>query len=385
MELSKRKRSNEQRLKAVQEKKAKLEARYLTINASGVTSTGQRIVFSSDSEGSSTENVERAQRLKLFENDSSESESERERLNLKTKFDGRRGEKLFQLQRKIGHDRRFRVDERFLEEEDEQVECNGSKEAEDELGQQIQREKASSLKIIDSLLGGGCGPRSQLRDREKSIQHTSDTTGYPLLPLRYDPSSATCTELELEYKPDSPLPRDSSDKEPSDDGTPSPLPEVVSTERYYNVSGNLKELFTSSCDEFTFLTDSRDDDSGNESTDHSEPPRTTSTSTPNWVSTLSKLSSRAEDKSEHITGEGINQADSTEPAALTGTKLFFHSCTPSLRNRLDENNFYCSQPLSELKAGWPQRRTIMKQSFRKRRKDAIKLSRKKRKQIRDVD
>ena len=61
------------------------------------------------------------------------------------------------------------------------------------------------------------------------------------------------------------------------------------------------------------------------------------------------------------------------------TRLFFHSSVPKVRNRLEENSFYCSESLSELESNWSQRRMSMKQSFRKRRKAAMKMVKKKRK------
>ena len=59
--------------------------------------------------------------------------------------------------------------------------------------------------------------------------------------------------------------------------------------------------------------------------------------------------------------------------------FFFHSNDNSLRNRLyEENSFHRSKSVEELEEAWPERRTVTKEGMRRRRKDAVKLARKKR-------
>lgn len=58
--------------------------------------------------------------------------------------------------------------------------------------------------------------------------------------------------------------------------------------------------------------------------------------------------------------------------------LFFHCESDALRNRMEDNSFVRSQPLEELEADWPDRRTAMKHSFRKRHKEALKLGKRRR-------
>lgn len=56
--------------------------------------------------------------------------------------------------------------------------------------------------------------------------------------------------------------------------------------------------------------------------------------------------------------------------------FFFHSGCETLRNRVDENSFYRSESFEELQHEWPTKRASMKQSFRRRHKDALKFGRK---------
>ena len=377
MNSNKRKRSNEQRLKAVEEKKARLKSHQLTIKVSnGVTNSNHHMVFTSDSEESSRED---GQKLELFRNENSDgSDSEGEQRNWGDKFEGNRGAQLFQLQHKIGHDVRFRVDKRFLEDEDENMsedEGDSGRETEDDIGEQVQREKANALRIINSLFGGDY---DQLSGGQKPI-----TANYThVLPLRYDPNSDTCAELELGHTPDGSPPQDACSPVREDLDSPntsSPThPDMVSTDKYYNVSEDIKDLFSSSNEQFSFLTEmTRDSDNDDSSMVDDMSPLATAGSSiqPKWIKNINKLSSSSEDEPESAKVTSDQELASADTAAINC--LFFHSSIPRLRNRLDENSFYRSQPLSELESSWPQRRTAMKQSFRKRRKDAMKMAKKK--------
>ena len=389
--VDKRKRSNEQRLRAVEEKREQLKARSLSINVSSSTAgSAQHLLFHSDSEGSSAEDgIEHEQKLELF----GESESEEEEIRLAAKFEGGDGERLFQLQQKIGHDKRFRVDERFLEGEGEGlVEDKGQAEPEDELAQQILQEKTKALKIIGSLLGSGALKQS---DGERSLPMHVHGSKRRLLPARYDPQSSTSAELELDSGSESASERESSMSEeergaPTDDNDKTVLPSsplglvhTPSSERYYNVSEDIKDMFNSQ-EHFSFLAQDGTELDNEEESLASEvlPHPTAISSPPNWIKTVTKLSS-TKDKDGRAESDMAKQEDSdfTVPSCDKGMTFFFHSCSPNLCNRLKENHFYRSQSLSELEEEWPLRRAAMKQSFRKRRKDAIKLARKERKRF----
>lgn len=384
--MSKRQRSTEQRLRAIREKKAQLKARKLSIDVLSAASRGQHVVFASDSDEPETDSVdielatslEHEHKLELFESSSgSELEGEEE---LKANISGDCYGQLTELQLRIGHDKRFRVDHRFLEEEEEEGEGGweegGQAEPEDQLGQQIQQEKANALKIINSLFKGG-----QLQSIPEA-RHSSPMTEYPTLLVRYDPSSSSCAQLELGNKPDSPCQREEqhgSHDPPSDESHPPPAHGHTHTGRYFSVSENIKDLFDSSQGQFNFIADVMDDSDEDRLADNLPPHTSRNTPAPNWIKTVSKLSSDSEGRSEFVADKC--EASSYDASVSSGTKLFFHSLTPSLRNRLDENRFYCTRSLKELEKDWPERRTIMKQSFRRRRTDAVKFTKKRRKNL----
>lgn len=391
MNVSKKERSNEQRLRALGEKKKLLEARKFSINVSSARATSQHLVFDSDSDESVTNDVDPDDtldsKLELF-GKSSSSDSEEE---LGTKFMGDLGGRLFKLQQRIGHDQRFRVDKRFLEDEDGWEEQSHDKaETKDKQREQILQEKANALRIISSLFGGDqTWTKVQASDSKQSLtKHHLLASEYPVLPVRYDPSLPTCAQLEIQPEAGSPSQRElhSSDKggsSPTDDScpqAPSQQCDSISTDRYYSVSEDIKDLFSSSKGQFSFLAEVEDD--SHESSLSSDLPLNTNSAVtaPKWLDTISKHSAESADYGNKIAIADC-QANSSDAASMVRTKLFFHSSTPSLRNRLDENNFYRSESLRDLETDWPQTRTAMKQSFRKRRKDAVKHAKKRRKHL----
>ena len=365
MSQAKKKRSNEQRLKAVQAKKSIIEGRQLRIKVSGGAAPSQHVVFSSDSEMSGKEDGSgHTQKMKLFGADGSsrESDSEQEELDLESKFSRYRSEELFRLQHKIGVDARFKVDDRFLEEEEEgQTHSQG-----DNLAEEFEQEKANALKILSSLFGGTV---AKGRDGSQLSSKYS-------LPVRYDPSSEGCTQLELGHETsdkDGDTSIEDEDDSLSDQPSSTRQPQV-STDRYYDVSLDIKDMFSTSHQQFTFLGEDKAV-SDSESSTKELPPQNSASSAPQWIKNASKLTSG---DAGNVSSEDEERSCTDQPDS-SRTKLFFHSDNPNLCNRLNDNNFYRSQPLSRLEAEWPWKRNAMKQSFRKRRKDAVKLSKKKRK------
>lgn len=118
------------------------------------------------------------------------------------------------------------------------------------------------------------------------------------------------------------------------------------------INTDLKELFSSTdgYKGFSFLTEQEPDSDTTHATQHEPTPTPTS--------------------------------EEQAPANTTQKCFFFHSDSKTLRNRLDENSFHRSSEWAELQEAWPSRRTAMKESFRRRRKDAIRLSRKRRQPFR---
>ena len=395
MSSSRRKRSNEQRLKAVEEKRARLQSRKLTIKASnGVIASNQHTVFTSDSEDS-TPSQDDEHKLELFGEDESEGEGEKEGVNWGERFERERVPELFQLQQKIGHDARFRVDERFRDilppRESEDIASPGEsevseRETEDNIGEQIKREKVNALRIITSMFGGGYAENTELLSGGQKLTSANRTH---MLPQRYDPNSDTCAQLELtQASSRTPPPRLQETRSPEreildspDTDSPSQLQAAaVSSERYYSVGEDIKELFSSSNEKFSFLTDIDRDSDGNDSSMDCNSLSNSKSAAPKWLRSVNRvMSSSSSEESEMESAKVTPTAGEAGSVGGGEIRLFFHSSVPKLRNRLEENSFYRSETLSQLECSWPQRRTAMKQSFRKRRKDAMKMTKKKRK------
>lgn len=70
-----------------------------------------------------------SQKLTLFnDNDSDDDEdfgNEREKFEIRKEFEGEKGEKLWKLQTRFQNDRRFTMDSKFLDDDDEQVREQG--------------------------------------------------------------------------------------------------------------------------------------------------------------------------------------------------------------------------------------------------------------------
>ena len=132
-------------------------------------------------------------------------------------------------------------------------------------------------------------------------------------------------------------------------------------EKVYNVNTDLRQLFGNSAGGgFSFLGSSADEGSVEDVVDHNASPEDPE---------KSRVKS--------------NQATDSEASANIGDiqdtpkYFFFHSGSNTLRNRIDENSFYRTQTWEELEREWPTKRTAMKQSFRRRHKDALKFGKRK--------
>lgn len=126
---------------------------------------------------------------------------------------------------------------------------------------------------------------------------------------------------------------------------------VQPQEKVYNVNANLKQLFSNPAGgSFSFL--------GNNEVD--------------------SLENDHEDlESEKTEAPDSEASQDIEDFQDTPKYFFFHSGCKALRNRMDENSFYRTQTWEELESEWPTKRAAMKQSFRRRHKDALKFRKRK--------
>lgn len=226
-----------------------------------------------------------------------------------------------------------RRDKKALLKEKEKFRTQKETESEnDEITHQILQEKKRSLEILDCILNAS-NP-APINENETIIDEAK--TGLAESENEVvEEAGMDCTET--------------SDK----------------ADRFYTVSADLKELFNSASNSdkgFSFLTEddvgSKLDEDGN---------------TEEMEETADKLLRTIQEKLPEM------DDDRTTDKPKHPKYFFFHSSNRALRNRVDENTFYRLVPLEELEKEWPSRRTVMKQSFRRRHKEALRVSKRRRK------
>ena len=226
----KKRQSEEQRQKALEEMAKRAERNRLPHVGVGPQAKTRRIVFSSsDGEPSGEDDVEATAvdedtgahrldptlsdhhvRMTLFGSSDSEGNEEGkedladELIGVKPQFEGKTGARLFKLQRKFGRDKRFQLDERFLSDADSDVELQkeaGNPPEEEEgdasLSKQIQEEKVIQNSIIDQILGFqsvGTGPQSGMSVAQMNLKD------FQL--KRYDPTAEDHEVMEFNENSD---------------------------------------------------------------------------------------------------------------------------------------------------------------------------------------
>ena len=365
---AKRNRSNKQRLEALEKSKD-----YKKPSIVEGTKVNSHIVFESEDKVEEhtmpdiTKPPTKTPLLPLF--DSSDSEDDSDVEVTKPKFEGKEGAKLFKLQQKIGWDKRFEIDKRFLDESStsdgdtssEQDDDNESVTSDEELKKEQQRNRD----LIEEMFGDTSSIIIPSRQVMPEVQ-------------RYDPSAIGSEAFEKQP----PLAKKKNKKVTlnEDVKAPSPLttvsPEVhtpkVSKECFYSVSDSLKDTLKASegSHVFNFTTSTPKDK--NITTIAS----VASTKTPNWLLNL---------QNDGDDNESDETASTTEFPSVDGHKrtlFFFHTNSSELRNRLDcpDTKFHRTCSLEELEAKWPQTRAQLKEQYKRRHRDALRWLRQ-RKQI----
>ncbi|XP_054906348.1 nucleolar protein 8 [Poeciliopsis prolifica] len=173
---------------------------------------------------------------RLFADSDDDEEGDEEehgsRFDIRPEFEGPAGQKLMELQSRFGTDERFRLDSRFLEdEEDEEEEKREVQKSPMEDEEALEEEKKKNLSILQSVLRTGQQASDKTAGKAKQFRDVSA--------LHYDPSKEEHTAFETkgeEAKKESKATRRKKREEAQK------LPEV-SKEIYFQVSGDLKAVF----------------------------------------------------------------------------------------------------------------------------------------------
>ncbi|XP_046851844.1 nucleolar protein 8-like [Xenia sp. Carnegie-2017] len=109
----------------------------------------------------------------------------------KKHFEGRSGEKLMAMQQRFGHDMRFKMDERFLDSDDESKSENDIRMG-DDIDEELKQEKQLSWKVLHEVLG----QNFMTIEDEKDIRNVYRDS----IDVHYDPSRQNHSKFEEEVK-----------------------------------------------------------------------------------------------------------------------------------------------------------------------------------------
>ncbi|KFM66912.1 putative RNA-binding protein, partial [Stegodyphus mimosarum] len=208
--MDKKKISNEKRLQAVKAWKKNQR------NVGGYC--GKRTVF--EDVVSKDEN-----KLKLFDSDNEEDNYD-DVFNIRPQFEGPRGQQLLEMSSELSS--RFKLDERFRD--DDQEQCEEEEEND---------ETKKNLKILESVLGHEVIPKHNTEGKAKKRQL-----------MRFDPDDENASKyMQRNEVSDEKKPKKINKKNKCDQNTAEEIP--ISSERYTEVSCNLKDVLNSASAPFS--------------------------------------------------------------------------------------------------------------------------------------
>lgn len=250
---SKKQNSDKKRLESMKKKRQEFNEKKNIIK-SGLISIdkkpNKKVIFSDTEEDSSMQNnfttngdsVIEIKNKNLFEDDDSDEEINFE---IKKQFEGKKGQKVLDLQSRYKSDKRFVLDERFIEED-----SASEKEDNLEISEEIQvgqvDEKSKQLDILQDVLGVTI--KTKQYDTTNKVKAKLGMLRYdPLQPehAKYlAPVEAKHESLKKSKKKKSKDVEDKEELEP--DRQPDPVVEKVevSKEQFYKISDTLKEAIT---------------------------------------------------------------------------------------------------------------------------------------------
>nr|XP_019952192.1 PREDICTED: nucleolar protein 8 isoform X2 [Paralichthys olivaceus] len=338
--------------------------------------------------------------------DGGDEEEDGSRFDIRPQFEGRAGQKLMQLQSHFGADERFRMDSRFLEEDEGKDEESETKMTEDD--EALEEERKKNLSIMQSVLGSNqqtCSSKSA--GKAKTFRDVSA--------LHYDPSREE--HAAFETKPDEVKESKSARRKKREEAQKMP---EVSKEIYYDVSGDLKAVFGPTKDDITEEEEGEeeeeekinwDQEEEEEKTEKEEEPTPVTSLVSadaekeesgfkfsffgDDVETESKepeykveniqapkvswhqdprfqdSSSEEEDEDQEEDEEQIiATAKTTEAETPAKTSLFFFFYPEDSRLTEGPRLFCRSSQLEEQREQWEERRSTLREEYRKKHKDA---------------
>ncbi|XP_066528630.1 nucleolar protein 8 [Hoplias malabaricus] len=172
---------------------------------------------------------------RLFDDsENEEDEAEEDHFQIKPQFEGKAGQKLMELQSRFGTDPRFQMTSKFLENDNEEEEEDAG--TQEPLEQELVEEKKKNLAILQNVLNISIQPS------DSSKEATKAKTFRDVSALHYDPTKEA--HAAFETKAETPNKESKAARRRRREEAEK-LPEV-SKEIFYDVTVDLKEVFGSS-------------------------------------------------------------------------------------------------------------------------------------------
>ena len=351
MDKQKKRRSNDARLQAMENRMKERKINESTISGSlkcNSNSNSKHITFDSDSDDNAVKakDIFSENPLELID------ETETYRLPDKPQFEGNSGAELFKLQQRTRNDDRFRLDERF-------VDSNSEVEVEEKKNNFVE-EKHKYFKILGEVLGKNIHAEKRHRRR---VEHV----------IRFDPTLESHKKYLVERR-ETPSPerralsgQDTSKQSYSEtDGIPK-----VSKETYfeYNNETSIASLFGNT-----------NTGAGKESGMFNfeiQPTERIELAKPYTFENMEETGASHLVNTEHhfVTNcdsskqnNGNKEASDSEPQNL----FFFHTTNAKLRNRIDQINFCRQKDLETLNREWREKAASLMQDCKRKHRDAIR-------------
>ncbi|KAL1501096.1 hypothetical protein ABEB36_006484 [Hypothenemus hampei] len=228
--------ANVKRLQSLKEMKKDYAAKKSLIKNAlsyGGTPINKKIVFDNDVNG----NVDNGKKKKyLFENEQMSDDSDFEpNFEVKEQFEGEKGRKLLELQSKYKNDKRFLLDERFIDD-------NDKIESEEQLDD-LELEKQEQLKILEQVVGKKVTNQRQFNDRNATTNRKNM--------VKFDPTQPEHSNLIINNEG---VKKQKKIRQKIDNTEPVKPEPQVSKEVFYKVPEKLKETFVNEKTQFSLLS-----------------------------------------------------------------------------------------------------------------------------------
>ncbi|CAC5405959.1 unnamed protein product [Mytilus coruscus] len=312
----------------------------------------------------------------LFDNSESEStdsENDEKMFKIRPEFEGKSGQKRMELQSRYGNDDRFKLDERFIDSEEENMEEDIEEPTEED-------ERAKSLKILEQVVGTKIKP-------ERKGKLFRDVSA-----LHFDPSREDHTHYEVQAESQPKKEKKSSKKRKVTEVTENEekeedLPEV-SKEKFFSVSDSLKDAFKPSSKDsdepkgFSLLSAFGSGPSKEHDYEHDENAEDSGMKTLQHKSSLFPWEQQFDDESSDSDRNDRNdnsddsQSDEDikekEPIVFSSAKSFFFFQENDERISEGIKKFCRQDDLEIVKEKWLQKRPDLVEAYRTKHKRLIR-------------